>query len=358
MRCLLNLVVVSVLVLGCNLDPELPPLDYRGERVRVGSDTVDQVCAGTLARLDREVEQIETRLDLPIQSRLDVYVVDRDTLEGYCHFAHGGCARTLRGRPVVVVSQYSFERVVAHELVHAGLAAPSAPLFEEGIAEAGSLPSCPRSAPDVELADLLATPRNIDFAAMTDSYYVAGELVAWLLQEFGTGEVLSLMRAVGTNSSPSAIRAKYLEHFDRELEIDYLAHFRTQADLDALAPEDFGCFAALIDPSQAPVQLLADLDCDSARVHNEFGVDGSGYVEWTLNLEHAQTLAIEGMLPPGTSLTVEECGCLPKYGDYEHRLARPFGVHETLQSGSYRLRWIGALDEGLSLDVKLVPLQG
>jgi hypothetical protein len=356
MRRLFSLAVALAGGFGCNPDPSLPSLDARGERVRVGSDPVDQVCAGTLARLDREVEQIETRLDLPIQnSMLDVYVVDSVLLEAYCGFPHGGCARTSRGKPVVLVSQFSFERAISHELVHARLDTPSAPLFEEGLAEAASLPSCPRPVPDVELADLLATPRNIDFAAISGSYYVAEELVAWLLAEFGPVEVLSFMRSVGTRSSPSTIRAKYLEHFNRDLEVDALAHFRTQADLDALPPEAFGCFATPLDPSQGPVQLVADLDCDSEHVHNLFEIDGRGYVEWTLNLAHEQTLQLVGEVPLGTSLTVEECGCLPRYGQDEHRLARTVDARETLQPGTYRLQWVGELDVGLSLDVELVP---
>jgi hypothetical protein len=193
--------------------------------------------------------------------------------------------------------------------------------------------------------------------AVKDSYYVAGELVAWLLEEFGPAEVIGLLQSVDNESSSSTIRASYLERFDRELEVDILAHLRTQTDLDALLPEHFGCLAAPIDATNGPVPLAADLDCDSERVHNNFGVDGGGYVEWTLHLDHEQTLRLVGEMPFGTSLTIEECGCIPKRGDDddEYLLARPFGVHETLQPGSYRLRWVGALDEGLSLDVELVP---
>jgi hypothetical protein len=353
-RRLLSL-AVSVLPLGCK--PELPSLDYHGERVKVGSDRVDQVCEGTLSRLDREVEQIEARLDLPIQnSRLDVYVVDSATAEAHCGYA-GSCAiLQRRGAPFLVMDERNFERSIAHELVHARLAAiTSAALFDEGIAEAVSVPSCPRSAPTVELSEILAAKEGVDLFAVMGSYYVAEELVAWLLEEFGPDEVLNLMRSVNESSSPSTIRAKYLEHFDRELEADFLAHFRTQADLDALPPEHFGCLATPIDSSHGPVQLVADLDCNSDRVHNHFEVDGSGYVEWTLHLNHEQTLKLEGEVPIGTSLTIEECRCIPRKGEDEYLLARSFESYETLQPGSYRLRWVGALDEGLSLDVELVP---
>lgn len=357
MRHILSLVVVSALVVGCN--PDLPSLDYHGERVSVGSNMVDQVCGGTLTRLDREVEQIEARLDLPRHgARLDVYIVDHATVDAHCPGANNCAITPPRGAAFVVVDQQKFEWAIAHELVHARLAGiTSVPLFSEGIAEATSPPSCRRKRPDVELSELLAAKTGMDFLAVRGSYYVAEELVAWLLGEFGPGEVLSLMRSAERGSSPATIRAKYLEHFDRKLDDDLLAHVRTGDDLDALPPEHFGCFAAPLDASNGSVRLVADLDCDSDRVHNHFGVDGSGYVEWTLHVDHGQTLELAGDIPFGTSLTLEECGCIPRRGEDEYRLARPFRARERLQPGSYRLRWTGDLDEGLALDVGIVRLQ-
>jgi hypothetical protein len=351
MRRLLRL-VVFVPVLGCK--PELPSLDYRGERARVGSDMVDQVCEGTLSRIDREVEQIEARLDLPRQeSWLDVYIVDRYTVDAHCGSAANCIFRPRHDAPFVVVDHQKFDWAIAHELVHARLGASRpVPLFGEGIAEAISPASCPRPAPDIRLSEILPAESSSDLAKVKEGYYVAGELVAWLLEEFGPDKVLTLLQSVEKHSSPTTIQARYLEHFDRELEADILAHLRSQADLDALPPEHFGCLAAPLDPSNGPIQLVADLDCDSDRVHNDFGIDGAGYVEWTLHLDHEQTLNLVGELPLGTSLTIEECACVSRK---EYRLARPFDAHETLQPGNYRLRWIGALDEGLSLDVELVP---
>jgi hypothetical protein len=351
----LSLVVLSVPLLGCR--PELPELDYRGERVRVGSDEVEQVCEGTLSRLDREVEQIEARLDLPIQdSPLDVYVVDRSISDAYCGSDASCAIHPRRGVPFVVVSHQKFERDITHELVHARLSASrSVPLLDEGIAEALSPPSCPRPAPDVELSEVLPAKSSDDLRGLKGGYYVVGELLAWLIEEFGPEEVLSLLQSVDGGSSPATIQTKYIEHFDRELEVDILAHLRSQADLDALPPEHSGCLAAPINPSDGPVHLVADLDCGSARVHNNFEIDGGGYVEWTLHLDHEQTLKLGGEVPFGTSLMIEECGCIPRKGEDEYLLARSFESYETLQPGSYRVRWIGALDEGLSLDVELVP---
>jgi hypothetical protein len=358
MRGVLSLAIIFASLLGC--ESELPPLDYRGERVRVGSDKVEQVCEGTLARIDREVEQIESRLDLPIQDRpLDVYIVDHDAVGEYCPGA-GNCTWfPSDGTPFVLVDHLLFERAIAHELVHARLAAiTSVPLFDEGIAQALSPPRCPRPTPDIELSDILAAKTSDDWPDKWVTYYAAGELLAWLIEEFGAAAVLSLMQSVTKSASPSTINTEYAEHFGRELAVDMLTHLRTQADVDALPPEYFGCLATPVDASEAAAHLIADLDCDSGRVHNNFGVDGTGYVEWTLHLDHEQTLKLAGAVPFGTSLTIEECGCLPTRGedDDEYRLARSFQAFETLQPGAYRLRWTGELDVGLSLDIELEPL--
>src|SRR6187402_1305280 len=50
---------------GCGGGPDnLPLLDSQGQRVSFGTDLVDDVCQGTVAKLDRGVEQIEAALDL------------------------------------------------------------------------------------------------------------------------------------------------------------------------------------------------------------------------------------------------------------------------------------------------------
>jgi hypothetical protein len=346
--------MAAVFSIGCK--PELPALEYRGGRVNVGTDVVEQVCQGTLTRMDREVEQIESRLDIPIQSsRIDVYIVDNDSIETHCEAKVGGCSPTLEGRPSVVIGTAGFERGIAHELVHARLYTRSIPLFVEGMAEAASRPSCPRQPPDIDLGVILAAKNAVDWPDRRDTYYAAGELIAWLLVEFGPDEVIQIMRSVKRGSAPEVVRVKYLEHFGRDLASDFLAHRRTNADLDALPSEHFGCFAEPVDPSHGPVSLSAELDCQSESVHNLFGLDGRGYVEWTMNVDHEQTLTIEGEVPVGTGFSIEECGCQTKIGD-QSRLSRPFDESETLKPGVYRLRWVGALDEGLSLDVELMPL--
>jgi hypothetical protein len=350
------ILLVLVSLLGCEQD-ELPPLDHRGERVRVGTNKVDQVCAGTMRQIDREVERVEDRLDLPRQATwIDMYIVDSDTVEAYCGRATN-CARSpADGPPRVMVTPSAFEGIMSHELVHARVPTRSMPLFEEGIAEAASRPRCPALALDVDLAAALTTKSSLEWPNVRGTYYAAGELVAWLIEEHGPRRVLAFMTDTNKGSTPETVHEKYIEHFGSEISTDFLANFRTRAELDALVVETYGCGAA-VDISDGPVQLVADLDCDSERVHNNFGLVGSGYVEWSLRVEHEQTFALSDELPPGTGLTIQLCGCTPRTGSSKDwdRLARPFDETETLQPGTYRLRWFGPLDEGLSLDVELVP---
>jgi hypothetical protein len=346
-----RLTLLAVALLGCTPAPELPSLDYRGERVDVGSNVVDRVCAGTLVRLDREVEQIEARLDLPTQeSRIGVAIVDGGLVDEVCPADAGGCLFAER----VLVDHRLLDLVVAHEIVHARLDVDSIPLFDEGIATAVAPPLCPQPTPR-ELADLIGARPGIDLITMRGAYYVAGELVAWLLDEFGPDKVIDFMRSTPRGSSTTVIDAEYSEHFGSKLANDYLAHLRPRVELDALPAEHLGCLAPTIDPSTGPVHLVADLDCDSDRVHNFFGIDNGGYAEWTLHIDQPTAFVVVGEVPFGTSLTIEQCRCLAKMWHDKPMRPVPFHKHSTLGPGSYRLRWVGALDEGLALDVTLIP---
>jgi hypothetical protein len=337
--------------------PEFPPLEYHGERVVVGSDVIDQVCGGTLARLDREVVQIEKRLDLGPQSDpLQVYIVSSETVADYCVGAN--CVKYPSGDPPYVMLDHSrFGRAAAHELTHARLAHQrSTPLFAEGVAEAISPPSCPKSiSKPGDAASLLAASKSSELRDL-GGYYVAGEFVAWLLEEFGSKTFLSLYTDIDRGTSTSTIEAAYRDHFGRDIEDDLFAHMRTQDQLDALPPEHFGCLAPAAPTNAGAVTLKASLDCDSQLVQNTPGLNGTGYVEWTLSVDHDQRFDLVGTVPAWTILSVQACGCEPRPGLDFHLLPQTFDETALLQRGTYRLRWFGALDEGHALDVELVPL--
>lgn len=356
MRTLTGLVALAVpsLLVGCERE-QLPPLEFHGERVVVGSDVVDEVCEGTLARLDREVMQIEDRLDLSAQDEpLRVYVLSPDTVARYCgDFIN--CAKfSDQDVPFAALNQHWFEHATMHELTHVRLAhVRSVSMLQEGVAEAISPPECPQIiSPNLRLSDLLTAKVG------GVGYYVAGEFVAWLLEEFGANTFMNFYASVSRDASAAEVQAQYRAHFGRDIEDDPSAYFRTLDDFDALAPEELGCVAPPAPTDGNVISLQATLSCDSDRVQTDFGVPGNGYVEWTLTLEHAQTFELVGSVTEWTSLSVQRCSCMPRRGSeaYLHLVPWEVKQYETLQPGTYRLRWNGALDEDLALDVKLVPI--
>lgn len=348
--------VAVCLLLGCT--PELPPLEYRGERVIVGSDVVDQVCGGTLARLDRELEQIERRLQLPAQAEpQQVYIVAPETIAGYCN-GRSCLLDPNPGAPFVLLNHGAIGLDATHELVHARLAHHhTVPLLTEGLADAIAPPACPRSMPDnLHAADFLTARNSSGLRKVFRGYYVAGELAAALLEMFGPTAFLTFYTDIDPGASASTITTKYREHFGRDIEDDLFTHVRTQAELDTLSPEAFGCLAPPPPIHAGVISLKATLECDAKIVNNTPGSPGKGYVEWTLSVEHNQRFELRGAVPDQTLLSVQDCGCEPMRGHDLYRLPRPFDPHATFKPGSYRLIWNGALDEGLALDVELVPV--
>jgi hypothetical protein len=350
------MMAVIIGTLGCK--PELPPLEYRSERARVGSDVVDQVCAGTLARIDRELEQVEERLDLPRTDRVvDVYILEDAVARSHCPDDWPNCVNASNS---VIITASHFNNVIAHELVHARLrpefsdAARSMPvLFNEGVAVAIAPSYCPRPLSPELTADELLSARSARDLLQLQGYYLGGELVAGLLDTHDPAELLAFMAEVDRADHPSEVRRKYREHFGSAIDDDIFAHLR---EPEGITPEELGCFGprAPASPNGTRFTLQAELDCDAKNVENIYGLKGGGYVEWILALDEASagTYALVGEVPEWTSLTIEDCRCRA-FGKQE---IMPQNLRELqpITAGTYRLRWFGQLDSGASLDVELV----
>ncbi|MFO7567910.1 MAG: hypothetical protein R6X02_35040 [Enhygromyxa sp.] len=345
------------MLLGCK--PELPPLEYRSDRAWVGSDVVEQVCGGTLARIDRELEQIESRLELPrTNAVVEVYILDDEASFIHCNRRSENCFRAER---TIFVGSSSFERIIAHELVHARdyfhtKAPDTSYLFSEGLAVALAPSYCPRKFAEELTSDELLSVRSSHELRELQGYYLGGELVASLLETHGPAKVLAFMGEAKRTKRPSKIRGKYSEYFGSELDDDLFAHLREPEDI---TPEEFGCFGpqVLADPSGTRFTLHATLDCDAEDVQNSFMVDGGGYVEWILTLDEDQagTYALVGEVPEWTVLTIEACRCVALRGtESRDTSSRSLRHLQPISSGSYRLRWFGQLDSDAVLDVELV----
>lgn len=350
-----------LLVLGCG--PELPPLEYRSLRARVGSDIVDQVCAGTLARIDREFERIEARLELPPTGDIaEIYIVDPEVSMAHCN-EFDNCLDLPSKR--VIINRKSFENVIAHELAHYRSAlvtdlrrAPS--LFREGLAVALAPASCPAHfSADLGANELLELRSGLELKRK-GGYYLGGELFAWLLDAHDPLEVISLFRLVERRDPAGETQSNYQSLFHTDLDDDLFGHLRDPAKL---APEDFGCFGpetpvfAQFSSTAKQYLLHAEMDCNSPDVQNNFLVPDAGYVEWIVVIDEAQAgfYTVVGDVPEWTVLTIEPCGCLQSPSQKrDHLKPRTFERPQKLEAGGYRLRWTARLDSGAVLDAALI----
>jgi hypothetical protein len=117
---------------------DLPPLEYEGEKVRVGTYFPEELCRGEVAAMDAFVSEVEDDLRAWDDEKIEVYVVDlvpEELFPGSICEKHQtqGCADTVLSR---VIGNFTN---VDHELVHivqARIGRPWSKFYTEGIAEA------------------------------------------------------------------------------------------------------------------------------------------------------------------------------------------------------------------------------
>lgn len=338
-------IVGAALLLGCS---PLPEADSEGRRVRVGSDVVEQICGGTLTRLDSEIETIEDRLALPHdRDRVDVFIVSDDVFEHHCGDEAHGCFQGPADR--VILRDGTFEQSVTHELTHAVAwrqPAGWAPrFFAEGLAVALAPPYCeiPDLDPQTHMDEMLASGTAYDHGR--ERNYVAGQLVAWLLATHGPVEVLAFMGALRQGQKSDSIRKVYFDWFGTTLDHDIGAHERGEP----LTAREFGYLAPPVGPEAevAAFSLTAELDCDSPRVHNDFEQPARGWVEWTLDLQdpsHGGRYTVIGDIPEGTRLEYQWATCIdPDEPGGEWREFDEENVAYLHPERIQRVRWTGPL---------------
>jgi hypothetical protein len=353
--------------------PELGPYPWtrrEGERVVLTTDVEMPLCAGTIAKLDRHVIEIEAALELePRSVPIDVWMLSDEAFDSVCP-PSGGCAR--KEHAFVPLWGYGSTR---HELAHViGVYGNS--FFGEGLATAlGETPSN-RNPPDITpaiLDEMLES--NWLMSVNGYGYGAAGDFVHWMLENFGPAPVLAFMSALRGSMTAAEVRALYLEHFARDLEADFHAAQRQPGASFSLA--HMNCDAPLAPRTEdgRGVILQASLDCESPQVQNyvtsyrtEPGVDPpEGFVEWTFEVPpaHAGYHEVHG----GTSayLQIERCGAALNYihertelgptaWDFDVVNGQIVGDEDEqilLESGLYRVRWTDLLDEDTVLDVTL-----
>lgn len=314
----------------------LPELAWEGERVSFGTNTVDEVCLGTLVSLDAAIESIEAELELePSADKIKFYILDDEAFVEKCG-SSPVLACVLDGD--VVFSSITGFRYRRHELVHARLGQlgiRSIPLFDEGIAAAldqggGCLASdwCI----DANLDALLAETSSVEFFSM-GGYTAGADLVHGILSTHGPELLLAFMAELTRGQPPDEVRSLYLEYFGSVLDEDFEAFKRDQHDDYTIAQR--GC-DSLNDVPPAGlgdgVAVEATMDCDSPLVVNLFSKPGMGMIEWSFPISVDQSGYFE-LSTPNTSVHV--VGCYPPY----------FNHQDLLDYGPWYYGWLSSFDD-------------
>jgi hypothetical protein len=359
-RAIVTPCVAVVLLLGFGTAcEELPPLEYESEHALVGTDQVDRVCAGTLARIDRTIEYVDGELGRETDDEpARIYIVELDELIDRCDDIVSGC---VLDDGLVFTRPSAFDRVIGHEIVHERIARTSArgskALLSEGIAVAfGNA----RAAPDEDheppsIDAILRASGGSELAELDYGYYHAGEFTHWLIEIQGVAQVLEFMADVRSSDPPDRVRKLYTEHFGRNLDEDL---FRPARDDDELTRENLLCTGPELarDPKRLRFELQANLDCDSPRVENQWVFRDRGYVEWIIDIGENDAgfwapVRFEGddALPANTVLEIESC----REKQISRKWSRTRNGAMELGPGLYRIRWSGPLDAKLDLDVEI-----
>lgn len=357
---------------GCQGDPTheppadgLPPLEWEGARVVLGTDLVDKVCVGTLERLDLAVESIEAALELePSTEQIEVFVLDTDAFEAAC----GSWALACTGSTgVVYLSRTALEKSGRHELVHARLiqeGITGKPLFSEGIARAlepggNCLASDKCSTADLEDLLLAETSRQLSDA---DGYDAGADLVHGMLVTYGPEAVLSFMGDLPLGMSPEDVRSRYTEYLDGVLDIDFQAFKR--GPFDDYTAAQLGCDGFVSAPGsggEGGIEFHSTMDCSSTDVLNYFPTSTLGSITWTFTVTPEQSGTFVINWSPALSLTL--LGCHPPsfewddfadLGAYSWSWSPSFDSNVViLAPGQYSLEWEG--DFGSTLDFEMLP---
>lgn len=346
-----------IALMGCE---QLPEPKFDSEHAAVGTEIVDDVCAGTLARIDRTIEYIDATLGHVTGAEpVHIYIVDAAQLEAECGDYYGGCSN----EEGVILRPSTFEHGLTHELVHdrvwRELGHRTKGLFSEGIAMALGMTAAPPSDPDhapPSVGAMLEPRAGGELLKVSHGYFYAGELLAWLIEVEGMPATLALMAELEQKTKPARVRERYTAHFGRRIDDDLFVHVRDEADM---SPYNVGCDGLELEPEPGGrrVRLQAELACDAERVESVFDRPGHGYVEWIIRVDEADAgwwapvrLSGDERLPADTFIEVNNCTRAP-------------GVHElwtvddnaavSLPGGVFRIRWYGPVDEGASLDLEL-----
>ncbi|MCH9688639.1 MAG: hypothetical protein K0V04_44820 [Deltaproteobacteria bacterium] len=214
MKRLLFMSAAATICGACMTEPELPPVQWEGQRIRFRSDeALDSVCAGTLSHLDDRAAHMAEIFGAP-RRVVDYVWAPGAALGEYCELPTLGCA--VDGR------SYSVFALDEHELFHAVTSPPAHRGLEEGLAVAfGDDRELPGTVEGTDLPAILAeVGRTVQPAAQ--DYPRLGHFVSYLRSNYGVGGLAEL----AANSEVADGR----EQLDASLQLAFGDHLETVLD--------------------------------------------------------------------------------------------------------------------------------
>jgi hypothetical protein len=361
----IRLLTIAACLTACisSEPPEDSPPDYRGEHFVVFTEY--DICGGTLAKFDEEIERIDAALGLEGSPDIsEVWVLGDDVFD-YC--LSGACVKFSSGR--MYIHSASLD-VFPHEAVHQRANPTGAnlgkPLFTEGLATALGGSRCYDENRVFSSLDDHISPSSA-YDLPEHSYYLGGELIHWLLDTRGPEIVLEFMKTLDRKATPDQVREVYSSFFDSSLDEDLMGHLRPiNASYE---PWELACAApaAERDDRGSGFRFQETLDCESPRVQSDLtflgGQGAPAFVEWSVVVDESNAgyFNLAGDLPTAGSLSLRPCGCI--WGNVANTVgisppgisAHNFnnGIDVLLPPGRYLATWNGQFDA--VLDVQLSP---
>lgn len=258
-------VVGATLGTGCGAEagPERPPIVWEGEHLRFGTDSDEEICAGTLPYLDGVAGHLGEVFERPA-ARIDYYWLP-DGIDAQCGI------EGLWGCVFEEPEAFSTLLVHQHELVHAVRAPQRMYLpLEEGLAEAYGDGWTPVAPPSGDILDVLQEHQH-GRRMPNEAFPVAGHFVSYLREEHGVDALLALDRVSGYSDSFAKVQADLREAYGLELEDDVARYESTYPKCDRRFYRDmaFDCSLNLVEAPSVPgeeIEVMISLSCEDPAV--------------------------------------------------------------------------------------------
>lgn len=293
--------------------PELPPLNLEGARVLLGTDLGVEICAGTVAELDQQVEDVEQFLGVTLDGWAEIYLLGDEALVAeLC----GGTSRPGCYDPALDASivredawrdhfqnQYAYHEVV-HNIQY-NTAIGWAPLIvTEGLAAA--LGNDPCRLPEPSMGPIQPLFELPDGAALLREEYSLGALfVQYLWDRYSVDAFVEFLSAIDYGAEQGQIAEAFTDACGEPLEVAFQEFEQNRPEL---VPNPGMCRGQLVGWHAGVWQATIQLDCASELTKNDFqfGAD-QRMVTALIDVPEDGEYAVEGSA--GLRMALQSCFC-------------------------------------------------